>query len=64
MSCNHGLTQIVVENDMVFKETRKITPCPICMIEELDKYFTSGNDIPVERATILAKDYWKIRGIK
>jgi hypothetical protein len=31
-------------------------------LSELDKYFTSGNVIPVERATILAKDYWKIRG--
>lgn len=31
-------------------------------IDELKKYFTSGNDIPVERATILAKDFWKIIG--
>jgi hypothetical protein len=35
MSCDHGLTQIIVENGMVFKETRKLTPCPICMIERI-----------------------------
>lgn len=29
-------------------------------IDELKKYFTSGNPIPVERATILAKDFWRI----
>ena len=33
-------------------------------LKELDKYFTSANNIPVERATIMAKDYWKIRGIE
>lgn len=27
---------------------------------ELSRYFTSGNEFPVERATILAKDFWKI----
>jgi hypothetical protein len=32
-------------------------------LAELDKYFTSGNDVPVERAVIHAKDYWKIRGM-
>jgi hypothetical protein len=31
------------------------------ILAELDRYFTSGNDIPVERAVIHAKDYWKIR---
>lgn len=31
-------------------------------ISELKKYFTSGNSIPVERATILAKDFWLIIG--
>lgn len=30
------------------------------MIVELKRYFTSGNDVPVERATIYAKDFWKI----
>jgi len=32
------------------------------MIQQLKKYFTSGNNIPVERATILAKDFWAIVG--
>jgi len=27
---------------------------------ELARYFTSGNGVPVERATILAKDFWRI----
>lgn len=31
-------------------------------IRDLKKYFTSGNEIPVERATILAKDFWQIVG--
>lgn len=31
-------------------------------IAELKKYFTSSNSIPVERATILAKDFWRIIG--
>ncbi len=30
---------------------------------ELAKYFTSGNCVPVERATILAKDFWRITGM-
>ena len=30
---------------------------------ELARYFTSGNSIPVERATILAKDFWRITGL-
>ena len=30
------------------------------VISELTLYFTSGNNIPVERATILAKDFWRI----
>lgn len=29
-------------------------------LSELARYFTSGNDVPVERATILAKDFWRI----
>ncbi len=28
----------------------------------LAKYFTSGNDVPVERATIRASDFWAIVG--
>jgi len=32
-------------------------------LDELAKYFTSGNEIPVERATILAKDFWRITGL-
>ena len=31
-------------------------------ISELKKYFTSGNSVPVERANILAKDFWRIIG--
>ena len=30
---------------------------------ELARYFTSGNSVPVERATILAKDFWRITGL-
>jgi len=29
---------------------------------KLRLYFTSGNTIPVERATILGKDFWEILG--
>lgn len=32
-------------------------------LRELAKYFTSGNSVPVERATILAKDFWRITGL-
>ena len=32
-------------------------------LSELARYFTSGNGIPVERATILAKDFWRITGL-
>jgi hypothetical protein len=32
-------------------------------IAELAKYFTSGNAVPVERATISAKDFWRITGL-
>jgi hypothetical protein len=32
-------------------------------LTQLDKYFTSANSVPVERATILAKDYWAIRAL-
>lgn len=32
-------------------------------LKELAKYFTSGNSVPVERATILAKDFWRITGL-
>jgi hypothetical protein len=31
-------------------------------IEQLKRYFTSANPIPVERATILARDFWQIIG--
>jgi hypothetical protein len=45
------------------------TSCPHCqeyiaVINKLKPYFQSGNDIPVERATILAKDFWTIVGEK
>jgi len=33
------------------------------VLRELAKYFTSGNAVPVERATILAKDFWRITGL-
>lgn len=32
-------------------------------IDELARYFESGNGVPVERATILAKDFWRITGL-
>ena len=32
-------------------------------LETLAQYFTSGNQIPVEKATILAVDFWKITGM-
>jgi len=32
-------------------------------VQELAKYFTSGNGVPVERATILAKDFFRITGL-
>lgn len=30
---------------------------------ELAKYFTSGNHVPVDSATIRAKDFWEITGL-
>ena len=33
-------------------------------LAELAKYFTSGNCVPVERATISAKDFWRITGLE
>ena len=33
------------------------------VVAELMLYFTSGNGVPVERATILAKDFWRITGL-
>jgi len=32
-------------------------------LNELAKYFVSGNSVPVERATIFAKDFWRIAGM-
>lgn len=32
-------------------------------IAELAKYFTSGNSIPVDQATIKATDFWRITGL-
>ena len=29
-------------------------------LEQLKKYFESGNEIPVDRAVIKASDFWKI----
>lgn len=29
-------------------------------INALKRYFTSGNDVPIERATIKASDFWAI----
>jgi hypothetical protein len=31
---------------------------------ELARYFTSRNDVPVERATIHAKDFWRVTGMQ
>lgn len=32
-------------------------------LAELARYFTSSNSVPVERATILAKDFWRITAL-
>lgn len=32
------------------------------VLERLARYFKSGNDVPVERATIRAQDFWSIVG--
>lgn len=32
-------------------------------LAELALYFTSGNEVPVERATIRAADFWRITGM-
>lgn len=32
------------------------------IIAELSRYFTSGNSVPVDRATISAKVFWKLLG--
>jgi len=31
-------------------------------LAELKRYFTSGNQVPVERAIIRANDFWRIVG--
>ena len=32
-------------------------------LKTLAKYFTSGNSIPVDQATIKASDFWRITGL-
>lgn len=32
-------------------------------LAQLARYFTSGNSVPVERATIRAEDFWRITGL-
>ena len=32
-------------------------------LQELARYFTSGNSVPIERATIRAEDFWRITGM-
>lgn len=44
------------EQDKYDKEINRLNK----IINDLSLYFTSGNSIPVERATILAKDFWRI----
>lgn len=62
MSCDHGTSEIKVINEQVVNERITFKPCPWCAINKLKKYFISANDIPVERAVILAKDFWEIIG--
>ena len=45
-----------LEHDKDNKEINRLNK----IIADLSLYFTSGNSIPVERATILAKDFWRI----
>lgn len=33
-------------------------------VDKLKKYFTSTNKIPIERATILARDFWSIFNVE
>lgn len=33
---------------------------PQAKLDKLKKYFESGNDVPVQQATIKAKDFWAI----
>ena len=59
---------MIVADDFVAQCQRKIRKQELEIeylrkqLDELKKYFTSTNDIPVERATILAKDFWRIIG--
>ena len=46
------------------KESIMPLPPAEAALEELALYFTSENGVPVERATILAKDFWRITGMK
>jgi hypothetical protein len=62
MKCTHALRKIIVEGEQVLEDATYFHPCPWCAINELKKYFTSANPIPVERATILARDFWRIIG--
>lgn len=32
-------------------------------LDELALYFTRENDVPVERVTIMSKDFWRITGM-
>lgn len=44
------------------RRARKIADS-VNAVSELAKYFTSGNSVPVERATIRADDFWRITGL-
>jgi pantoate kinase len=52
--------ELIAEAFNVATETG-LTPRQLAdALNELRSYFTSGNDVPVERSTILAKDFWRI----
>ena len=50
-------------NDMVMSQMAARLVAHEKALATLAKYFTSGNNIPVDQATIKATDFWRITGL-
>jgi hypothetical protein len=53
-----GAPQLLTRAENAEDEVRRLNA-----LNELARYFTSGNSVPVEQATILANDFWRITGL-
>ena len=58
LDCALGCLADSADDQQILREWRAYRKA----VAELNQYFTSGNSIPGERATILAKDFWRIIG--